>query len=172
MIRGAMPELSDGAVRLREVTPSDSEDLYRWRMDPGSRGMFRQAGEVSFESHQAYLSRYFEESNTDRWFIIEAGGVAVGAVALYDISADGSEAEWGRLVVAPDRRRRGHGERAVRLLVRHAREIGIRRLRCEVRADNAAAAGMYRRIGFEESGFEEVEGRRFVTMRLALGAGG
>lgn len=168
MIRSGPREVAGGGVRLREVTPGDAADLYRWRMDPGARSMFRNTGVTPFEAHQAFLSRYFQPDNTDRWFVVEVGGEPAGAIALYDLSADGTEAEWGRFVLAPEHRGRGWGRKSLALLIEYARSIGMRRLRCEVLAGNATAAGLYRRLGFAETGSYEQDGRRFLELSAEL----
>ncbi len=161
MISAGPREAGDASFRLREVRPADSGDLYLWRMDPESRLMFRSVEEVSRETHARFLARYFRPLNRDQWFVIEADGHAVGAIALYGLSSDGSEAEWGRLVVAPGSRGNGYGKRALALLVEHAREIGVRSLRCEVVAGNGAAEAIYDALGFRETGREEIEDRTF-----------
>jgi RimJ/RimL family protein N-acetyltransferase len=158
----------DGEVRLREVTLADAADLYRWRMEPATRGQFRGTGEVPFAAHEAFLARYFAPENTDRWFVIEAEGTAVGAIALYDLAADGRAAEWGRFVIAPEQRGRGWGRRSLALLIDHARALGVRDLHCEVLAGNAVAAGLYARLGFRATGSYEHEGRSFTCLALRL----
>lgn len=168
MIHAGPREIADGEIRLREVTPADAGDLYRWRMEPATRAQFRGVGEVPFAAHQAYLARYFEPANSDRWFVIEAAGEPVGAIAIYDLSPDGTQAEWGRFVIDPERRGRGWGRRSLELLIVHARDLGVRRLRCDVLAGNAVAAGLYRHLGFAETGAYESESRRFLQLALSL----
>jgi RimJ/RimL family protein N-acetyltransferase len=157
-----------GEVRLREVTLEDAALLYRWRMEPHARRMFRDTNVVPFGVHEAYLRRYFQPDNADRWFVAEALGEPVGALALYDFSADGTEAEWGRFVLAPEHRGRGWGRKSLELLIEYARSAGVRRLRCEVLADNAVAAGLYHRLGFAETGSYEQDGRRFLELSVQL----
>ena len=152
-----------GELRLREVEAADAERLYRWRMEPSARAMFRHAEPVPFAAHRAFLEAYLESSSSDRWFVIEAQGRPVGAIALYDFSPDGAEAEWGRFVVDPAERGRGWGRRALELLVRHARELGIRRLRCEVLEGNPAGR-LYRSVGFVNDGAYEHDGRRLERL--------
>ena len=171
MIRSGPRAFGDGELRLREVTLADAADLYRWRMEPETRSQFRGTEEVPFAAHEAYLARYFAPANTDRWFIIEAiaaGGVAVGALALYDLSADGRAAEWGRFVIAPEHRGRGWGRRSVVLLIAHARALGVRDLSGEVLAANTVAVGLYQSLGFAATGAYEHAGRRFLRMTLRL----
>ncbi len=173
MIRTGPREIGTPGLRLREVTPADSENLYRWRMDPSSRPMFRSTELVPFEAHEKFFSKYFLPENGDHWFVIEAGGQPVGAICLFAPSADGTEAEWGRLVVAPEERGRGYAKRALELLIEYARRCGLRRLRCEVLGGNAAAEAIYASLGFREIGHEEVSGRcfRYLARTLEGGAG-
>jgi RimJ/RimL family protein N-acetyltransferase len=161
-------EIGGADFRLREVTPADSQNLYRWRMDPSSRPMFRSTGKVPFEAHTALLARYFSPDNGDRWFVIEADGAPVGTITVHVPPSGGTEAEWGRLVVAPEARGRGYGKRALMLVIEYARRIGLSRLRCEVLAGNAAAESIYRELGFRETGRDETEGRIFRHLAVEL----
>ena len=168
MIHSGPREFGDRDVRLREITMADAPDLHRWRMDETSRPMFRSTALVPYEAHLGYLGRYFDPANTDRWFVIEEYGAPVGTIVLYDIDPDRGEAQWGRLVIAPELRNRGLARRGLSLLLRHARELGLRRLRCEVLSGNAHADTLYRALGFQETAVEDVDGRRFVQLELDL----
>jgi len=161
-------EIGEADFRLREITPADSQNLYRWRMDPSSRPMFRSTEKVPFEAHATLLARYFSPDNGDRWFVIEANGTPVGAITLHEPSAGGTEAEWGRLVVAPEARGRGYGKRALTLVIEYARRIGLSRLSCEVLAGNAAAEAIYSELGFRETGHDETEERVFRHLAKEL----
>jgi RimJ/RimL family protein N-acetyltransferase len=130
--------------------------------------MFRSTEKVPYETHLAFMDRYFDPGNTDRWFVIEEYGAPVGSIVLYNLDQARGEAEWGRLVIAPEQRSRGLATHALTLLVRHAKELGLRRLRCEVLEGNAHADRLYRGLGFAETGVEEVNGRRFVQLALDL----
>lgn len=168
MITSGPREIGTPEFRLREVTPADSEDLYRWRMHPFSRPMFRSTRLVPFQAHEKFFAKYFSPENRDQWFVIEAEGQPVGAIALYDLSAEKLEAEWGRLVVAPEARNRGIGSRALALLMQHARQIGLRRLRCEVALGNTPAERIYRNAGFTETARDESAGRIFRKLVVTL----
>jgi RimJ/RimL family protein N-acetyltransferase len=161
-------EIGEADFRLREVTPADSQNLYCWRMDPSSRPMFRSTEKVPFEAHASLLARYFSPDNRDRWFVIEADGAPVGAITVHEPPAGSTEAEWGRLVVAPEARGRGYGKRALTLLIEYARRTGLSRLRCEVLVGNAVAEAIYRELGFHETGRDESEGRVFRYLAMEL----
>jgi ribosomal-protein-alanine N-acetyltransferase len=55
------------------------------------------------------------------------------------------------LCVRPTQQRRGIGRRLSEWLIESARVAGIVSIRLELRADNAAALALYRRLGFAET---------------------
>ena len=58
--------------------------------------------------------------------------------------------------------------RALTLLIRHAREIGLKSLRCSVLEGNTHAEKLYKDTGFRETGADDAGGRRFVQLALDL----
>lgn len=159
--------LSDGVISLREIAWTDSELLYTWRFQAGTREVFRSQEVAPFESHQRLLERYFESDSRDRWFLIEAAGEPVGTVSLYNFSEDGW-CEWGRFVVSPRARGKGYGRRALRLVLDYAHSIGIRHLRCEVLSTNLPALRLYASLGFMKVCESDHHGRMFLTLKLDL----
>lgn len=174
MIQGGPRVVAEpcGGVRLREVTPEDAERLHRWRVEPSARTMFRDDRDIPWEDHLAFLGGYFQRDCDDRWFVIEVASEPIGSIALYGFSPDGQEAEWGRFVVTPGRRGRGFGRRALVLLLAHARELGLRRLRCEVAAENPRAEALYRSLGFVREPREDESVGRFVRLVAPLVSAG
>jgi RimJ/RimL family protein N-acetyltransferase len=168
MIRSGPREIGTPELRLREVTPADSENLYRWRMDPSSRPMFRSMELVPFEAHEKFFARYFAPENADHWFVIEVQGQPVGAICLFASTGEPAQAEWGRLLVVPEERGKGYARRSLELLIEHARRTGVQRLTCEVLAGNAAAETLYASLGFVETGREDSEGRVFRYLARPL----
>ena len=169
-MKASLPKtaLTDGVVSLRKVSADDTEILYRLRMDPLSLPMFRNTGIVPFELHQKMVQDYLQSRSGDCWFIIEVGRKAVGAVALYNFENEGRISEWGRFVISPEARKRRYGKRALRLLMQHARSIGVRTLHCEVLATNFVAIRLYRDLGFVQTGQREYAGRSFLGFAAAL----
>jgi RimJ/RimL family protein N-acetyltransferase len=160
--------IDDGVARLREVRREDSETLYRWRMQGDARPMFLNVDEVPFATHQAYFERYFRPENTDRWFVIEHRGTAVGTIALYGAEAVPGEYEWGRLVVGAEHRGLGAAMSAFRLLLRYAREQGMRSVRSEVLEANQRVVDMHDELGFRRDETREHGGRSFILFRIDL----
>jgi RimJ/RimL family protein N-acetyltransferase len=164
----AQNRLSDGVVSLREIAPGDAEFLYQVRMDPLSRPMFRNVELVPYESHERMVRKYFETRSGDRWFLIEAGGKAVGTISLYGFEDEGRRCEWGRFVIAPEWRKSGLGRRALRLLLDYARSVGVERAHCEVLAGNTAAQRLYQEAGFVQTGESDYHGRTFLELSCDL----
>lgn len=160
---------SAGTVALRPVTAADAADLFRWRSDPRSSRHFR-TDLGSYENHLAFVARHLASGNRDEWFIIEAGHEPVGTIALYNFSDDGRSAEFGRLLIDPEKRRHGHGEQALRLLVERARALHLRELTCEVLADNGNALRLYNAAGFIERDSRVEDGRRYLYLSMDIGA--
>jgi spore maturation protein CgeB len=155
-------------LHLREVTLQDAPMLWRWRVDPRTRFMFLHPDIVPYPDHLAYVRRHFQPGNRDRWYVLEAGEQPVGTLALYDFTADGRYAEWGRLVLAPQLRGRGWGHRALALLKEKARDLGIHRVYSEVLAENLPVVHIHHELGFVETGSREVRGRRFLQLETRL----
>ncbi len=166
---GLSDALSDGLVRLREIEPTDAELLYFLRMNPQSREMFRNPGVIPFESHAAMVERYLSGSSPGYWFVIEVGNGPVGTISLYDFDDRGHACEFGRFAISPEARNSGYGRRALRLVMKFAGSIGVRRLYCEVLSTNSAALHLYRDLGFVEMSNQNVEGRIFMKMVAGLG---
>ena len=168
MVTAGETALTDGVVSLRKVSEGDAEVLYRMRMDPHSRSMFRNTSVVPYELHQNFVRDYLQSGSRDCWFVITAGPKTIGTVALYNFENEGRTSEWGRFVISPEARKLGYGKRALRLLMQHARSLGVRTLHCEALATNFVAAKLYRDLGFVQTGLREYAGRSFLELTATL----
>lgn len=81
------------------------------------------------------------------WVARSGDGGLLGVVSCRVV---GDTADLHRVVVASSGRRRGLGAALVEQAVRGCRDAGAHQLLLEVRADNAAALSLYRRLGFTE----------------------
>ncbi len=82
------------------------------------------------------------------YLVADVGGLAgFGGVMVV-----GDEAHVTNLLVSPDRRRQGIGQRLMARLVRNAVEMGARHLTLEVRPQNTAARRLYHRFGLAQVG--------------------
>lgn len=101
------------------------------------------------------LTAELAKATTRSWCFEDDDGLA--AYALFQVVAD--EAELLRIAVDPEQRRRGLGRRLLDHALEELAAEGVSTCHLEVRADNTAAHGLYRRLGFE------ITGRRRVYYR-------
>jgi ribosomal protein S18 acetylase RimI-like enzyme len=80
---------------------------------------------------------------------LEMAGALVGAVVATHDSRKG----WiNRLVVDPDHRRRGYGERLIGAAEEGLREQGIRVIAALVECDNDKSLALFRKVGYVDAG--------------------
>jgi RimJ/RimL family protein N-acetyltransferase len=128
--------------------------------------MFRTVDLVPYERHQAMMEDYFR--SRDCWFTIEAASYVVGAIALYNF--EDRQCECGRIVIAPESQGLGYGSRALRLVMKYAKTLGLRKLHCEILSTNTASLSLFQHNGFEPTCTCEYTGRIFVKMMVDLDA--
>ncbi len=80
--------------------------------------------------------------------ILQESGRTRGAGAAL-LAVQGEDGWCGGLSVAPEYRGHGWGRRLMEALKRRAQELGLRRVRLEVRTENGHACAVYRQVGFE-----------------------
>ena len=116
------------------------------------RRLYAQDG-LPFEEADARrtLAGILEDRSLGRVWILGEGAETVGYMILtlgYSLEYRGRDAFVDELFVREDRRRRGLGRKAVQVMERACRELGVRALHLEVERPNAAARGLYRKLGF------------------------
>jgi len=74
-----------------------------------------------------YRGRELLEREIERFFVVEHDGMILGSAALYPF-ASGKEAELAALVVRPEARDQGYGEKLLQHMCAVARRRGLRRL--------------------------------------------
>ena len=155
-------------IRLREPYPSDAPLIVEWRN--ASRKFFFGEDPITLADHRQFMQR-----RDGFYFIIERieDGKPVGVIALYNVSYRHKRAEYGRFLIAPEERRKGYGEEALRLLLRFAfGELGLFKVYGDILSNNHAAIRLDRKIGFfKEALFPKhvlKDGKRHNVMRMAI----
>lgn len=158
-----LPVVDDGNIRLRPLREADLPVTRAWRNHPDSREWFLSTALVTEEGHEGWYRGYLGRTD-DAVFIVEADGAPVAQVSLSDIAVAEGTAEFGRLLVDPDRRGQGISHLATALCIRAAEQLGLRVLTLEVKASNARALRAYERAGFVRAG--EADGVVAMILRL------
>jgi GNAT superfamily N-acetyltransferase len=146
-----------------EIVPATLEDLPQLC---GLLGMLF-AQEADFRPDAARQERglrlILEQPGVGRIFCARQGSTVLGMVSLLLTvsTAEGGRAAWLEdMVVLPDHRGHGLGERLLRHALAEARALGCSRITLLTDATNAAAMRFYERAGFVRS--------QMVPYRLGL----
>lgn len=140
-------------VQLRPVRPDDLESIVRWTTDPELRELLE--GEYPEEPTEGRL--WYERAQSDRrgrQFIIETqDGIAIGDIALGEISWRAREAELRIRIGEKAYWNQGYGTEAVQALVLYAFEdLGLNRVYLRVFSFNRRAIRCYLKSGFQPEG--------------------
>ncbi|MFC1649273.1 GNAT family N-acetyltransferase [Patescibacteria group bacterium] len=157
--------ISQGSVKLRPLEKDDIEILRIWRN--ASRKSFLSSHAISQSKQKKWFLNY-QNNERDIVFVIENNlGESVGAVSLYDFEPDISQVEYGRLIIDPKRRGKGHAHAATKCLVNYAfKSLGYRTIYLEVLKSNKIALELYKKIGFEQGSPITVKGKIVIPMKL------
>lgn len=160
-------------VSLRARTDADIEVLYRIAADLSTweeRGPSSPAP-LTEDAYRARLSES-EAAGSDPRFVIDADGVAVGFIGLFDFDHLARHAEIGIALVS-EVRGRGIGTAAIEQIVDFAFvRCNLRRLHLEVIESNQGAIRAYEKAGFTVEGRQRehawVRGRYEDIVRMGL----
>lgn len=141
-------------VRLRAIDEGDLPLLMQWRNDPQTAPHFFHSGPLSPARQRRWFEAFLSRDDEEYWIGERCeGGVPLGTIGLARIDRRHRRAELGRVLVAPEHRRRGYAREMCRLAVEYAfEELDLRRVWLEVFADNEPAVRLYRELGFVEEG--------------------
>ena len=115
-----------------------------------------------------WFAGYLERRDDIQWVIARKDGTVLGATALYDIAADRSHADKGRLVIDESRSMEAPYVLEAELLlldVAFAR-LGIARIDTCVRHDNAGMQSINARLGFTPGGSHDVRGVEYLDFSV------
>lgn len=145
---------------IRRAVPGDALDILRWRNDPLTRSMSRDADIIDTDAHLAWFAKAVDDPSR-MMLVAEAAGEKLGMVRFDDVGGC-----WeANINLAPEARGRGLG--APLLMAGLAAFAEIRpgvAVEAEIRPENAASVRI-----FERSGFSPIPSRgdllRYVWLR-------
>lgn len=137
-----------GTVALRPLALADTDHVVRWRGRPDVASEMFSATPPTAAEHDAWFHGL--QRRTDRLeFVILDEERPVGTVGLSQIDLGAGTAEYGILIGEDAARGRGVARTASELVIELAFvTLGLQRLDLTMFADNAAARGLYERLGF------------------------
>ncbi|MGO4681270.1 GNAT family N-acetyltransferase [Microbacterium sp. 2MCAF23] len=162
------------AVTLRARTDADLDALYSIATDLDTWEE-RNPGRPAVPPRTAWEERLTAreaDPGSNRGFVIDVAGEAVGNVGLFEIDEVARHAEVG-IALIPSARGKGIGTEAMRQILEFGFVRGnLRRVHLEVIASNAAAIRSYEKAGFVVEGRQRehawVRGRYEDIVRMGL----
>jgi UDP-2,4-diacetamido-2,4,6-trideoxy-beta-L-altropyranose hydrolase len=141
----------------------DAALLWGWANDPETRRNAFTKAPIPYETHVVWLQGRLASDATRLLIFADAEG-PVGQVR-FDVDADVAEVS---IVVAPERRGRGHGRAMLTEAVRALRaEHGPAvRPRAAVLGHNARSLALFRACGFVSVGVERRDGEEAIVLEL------
>ena len=141
------PTLTGPGIVLRPLVLADAPALFLALTDPDVQRYRRDATHEDVEETARYIENTLARSRA-AWAITEAGGEALGRVALR--TPDPDAGEFG-IVIRRSAQRRGLGLKALSLAEAYAfRVLGLARLRADVDAENIASLALFLRAAFAQ----------------------
>ena len=136
-------------VRLRDLTPDDSDRLLAWRNLPEVARWMYSDHEISRPEHDRWFAGIAGDP-TRRYWIIELDGEPVGLANLADISTAHRKAAWAYYLASPSIRGLGVGSFVEFQVIEHVFGVlKLDKLWCEVLASNEAVWKLHMLHGFE-----------------------
>lgn len=146
--------LSDGAVGLRALEPTDAALVYELENDSATWVDGGAVQPYSMKTVDDYIATSTNDIFVDRQLrlVVECEGVGVGFLDFYEFDPRNRRAGVGIAVAAPYRRK-GIARRALALAERYAGGfVGMAQLWAVVRCANAASLGLFESAGYEAAG--------------------
>lgn len=135
-------------INLRKIKPSDKNYFAKWWRD---KELLKLTSGVSKLISDEEVNKYFQamlNGKNDYNFIILADGKIIGHISLTKRQNGWRETQ----IVIGDKKYwgKGIGQKAIKLLIRKARKVGISKIYLEVRLTNLRAIRAYEQCGFQK----------------------
>lgn len=147
--------IDGGNCYLRAIEPHDVELVYAWEND---ERVWRVSGTTEPLSRER-IARFIEEQSYDIYatrqlrLMIEAEGVAVGTLDIFDFDPRHLRFGIGILIYAAEHRRKGYARAAIGAVAEYARaRLGMKQIWASVAADNEASMRLFEECGFTRCG--------------------
>jgi sialic acid synthase SpsE/RimJ/RimL family protein N-acetyltransferase len=133
------------------IKESDDENLlYAWRMDPHTRQMSLHTQPMTPKEFAEYFLKFFYVKDLPPLFITAVCQPV--AFVGFDLFDSKDKATRVSLIVAPEKRGKGIGSKALILASDFAKRQGYEELFAEIRPENSVSLAVFKKCGFEPQG--------------------
>lgn len=152
-LRDKMPHfLSDEKIYLKKLSEDDDYQNYLQFINDKKNLIWTDVGIYPFCKED--IVKFIKETTGLFLSIFNDQKEHVGNIHLSRINLVSRNAELG-IVLAKEHHGKGYGERAIKLVIKHAFEIlNLHRIHLTVVSANKAAIKLYERLGFTKEGIE------------------
>ncbi len=135
-------------MHLRPLAEADGARVLGWRNAPEVARWMYGDHRIGEEEHARWLGGALTRADQCYW-IVELDGEPVGLANLARIDREAGRCDWAFYLADPATRGRGVGAAVEWLVLRHVFDgLKLRKLWCEVLADNAGVIRLHERFGF------------------------
>lgn len=147
--------LNNDKITLRAFELEDAEIVRKWRFDFDNYDYFYEFTPTSQYSNEIWVQNTLKKQSEIN-FVVEDNKSknSIGIISLINIDYRNQKCEMGRVLIGDKKfRGKGIGLDIGTLLVNYAfNHLNMRKIYCEVFADNTAALSLYKKLGFVEEG--------------------
>lgn len=154
-----MLKLQLNNVYLRALEPDDLDFLYELENDPSIWEISGTLAPYSKKVLRAYLEnahRDIYEVKQLRLCVCNAEHERLGLIDLFDFDPKNLRAGVGIVIMNPNDRNKGVGQKALQLLVDYAFEaLGLHQLYANILEENTGSIRLFEKVGFEKVGLKK-----------------
>ncbi len=160
---GAVPTLTAPGLVLRPLEIADAEALHAAHGDPAAHQYWSGEAHASVAQTARFTQATLDVPGARAWAITEAGGEALGRIALFSVRE--GVGELG-IILRREAQGRGLAAKAVERVVSYAfTTLGLHRLAADIDPDNSASLNLFLRNGFQREGLLRANWKTHLGLR-------
>lgn len=151
--------LNNDKITLRPIELGDSELIRTWRFDPQNYDYFYEFVPNNKDQNKIWMQNVLSNKNEIN-FIVDRNDIntkeqkSIGMISVLNIDNRNQKCEMGRVIIGDvNSRKLGFGTEAILLLLKYCfNHLNMRKISCEVFAENKIAATLYQKLNFIQEG--------------------
>ncbi|MCL2004307.1 MAG: GNAT family N-acetyltransferase [Oscillospiraceae bacterium] len=147
------PKITGERLYLSPMNPDDAEIYTKWLNDPAvavNLGHYRTL--ISLPNEKATVEKMALEGHNYA-IVLKDGDELIGNISLMDVDPLSRRATLGLFIGDAERRGKGYGTEAIRLLLRYGfKTLNLHNIMLHCNANNEQGVACYKKAGFREFG--------------------